>query len=160
MRNVTCRSCGTIAKRCGQAVYCMPCARKRNKTRLAAPERVRAGDYKRRKVNGVYVCVECDAVLKRYGTPPRGGAPLRCYDCNRARYHGLGAIRGRAHSAVAKAIREGRLPKAASQVCVDCGREAEVYDHRDYSRVLDVDAVCRSCNIMRGPGLMPIVAAA
>lgn len=37
--------------------------------------------------------------------------------------------------------------------CVDCGRPAKVYDHRDYSRPLDVEPVCKGCNKKRGPGL-------
>ena len=36
-------------------------------------------------------------------------------------------------------------------ICVDCGNGADVYDHRDYSRPLQVAAVCHSCNQLRGP---------
>ena len=62
------------------------------------------------------------------------------------------SISARAGSAVKKAIRKGDIAKITSDVrCVDCGDAAKVYDHRDYSKPLDVDPVCRSCNIKRGP---------
>ena len=35
--------------------------------------------------------------------------------------------------------------------CTDCGKRATVYDHRDYGRPLDVEPVCQSCNLKRGP---------
>lgn len=39
--------------------------------------------------------------------------------------------------------------------CEDCGKPAECYDHRDYSRPLLVAAVCLKCNASRRKGLMP-----
>lgn len=55
----------------------------------------------------------------------------------------------------AVAIRRNVLPRAidASTLCADCGRAAVMYDHRDYSRPLDVVAVCHSCNLRRGAAL-------
>ena len=54
--------------------------------------------------------------------------------------------------AVARAIREGKLPRLDGTIrCVDCGQMATQYDHREYARPLDVVPVCRSCNIRRGP---------
>lgn len=50
-------------------------------------------------------------------------------------------------------VRSKRLKKPDSFGCADCGVRAEVYDHRDYLRPLDVEPVCRSCNKKRGPGL-------
>jgi len=35
--------------------------------------------------------------------------------------------------------------------CVDCGAPATCYDHRDYSKPLDVEPVCWKCNAQRGP---------
>lgn len=58
-----------------------------------------------------------------------------------------------AHNLVAKAIRCGALPPAATSLCVDCGDPAEFYDHRDYNQPLVVAAVCKACNNVRGPGL-------
>lgn len=50
-------------------------------------------------------------------------------------------------------IRSGRLPKACSEKCLDCGSQAVDYDHRDYNFPLTVEPVCRSCNIKRGPAI-------
>lgn len=49
------------------------------------------------------------------------------------------------------AVRAGRIKPARGLFCVDCGKQAAVYDHRDYSKPLDVEPVCRSCNAKRGP---------
>lgn len=47
-------------------------------------------------------------------------------------------------------IAAGRMPKAKGLVCADCGLMAQVYDHRDYAKPLEVQPVCRSCNMIRG----------
>lgn len=60
---------------------------------------------------------------------------------------------------VSKLIRWGLIPKAKSLDCVDCGLKAHDYDHRDYSRPLDVVPVCRGCNIRRGPAFQGLIAA-
>lgn len=49
------------------------------------------------------------------------------------------------------AVRRGDLPRVKTLKCVDCGKPAHCYDHRDYSRPLDVDPVCKKCNALRGP---------
>jgi hypothetical protein len=51
------------------------------------------------------------------------------------------------------AVSRGRLPHPATLLCVDCTRPAEVYDHRDYTKPLDVAPVCMSCNGARGPSI-------
>ena len=56
----------------------------------------------------------------------------------------------RARTAVQRAIKEGLFSKASDHACVDCGKPAACYDHRDYARPLDVQPVCRSCNAYRG----------
>jgi hypothetical protein len=62
------------------------------------------------------------------------------------------AIAAPARYAVARAIRDGKLPRLNGSIqCVDCGAPAEDYDHREYARPLDVQPVCRSCNLRRGP---------
>lgn len=48
------------------------------------------------------------------------------------------------------AVRKGYLPRVTNQRCVDCGNQAQVYDHRDYNLPLDVSPVCKSCNAYRG----------
>lgn len=59
-------------------------------------------------------------------------------------------------TAVKKAIKLGDLLPLRGQYCVDCGDPARDYDHRDYNKPLDVDPVCRSCNIRRGAAI-PLV---
>lgn len=51
---------------------------------------------------------------------------------------------------VSVAVKKGVLPKVTSMLCVDCGVQAEHYDHRDYNQPLVVHPVCRSCNAKRG----------
>ncbi len=64
--------------------------------------------------------------------------------------------RGKAHSMVASAIKRGVLPKLDGSIaCVDCGRRAHEYDHRDYGRPLEVEPVCRCCNKARGTAKYP-----
>jgi hypothetical protein len=53
---------------------------------------------------------------------------------------------------VAKAVKSGRLPRASNCECVDCGRVAAVYDHRDYRSPHLVDPVCKQCDSKRGHG--------
>ena len=67
----------------------------------------------------------------------------------------LGGYHAVAHAEVHRAVRRGLLPKASDLVCVDCGVAAVEYDHRDYNRPLAVEPVCRSCNLFRGPGILP-----
>ncbi len=56
-----------------------------------------------------------------------------------------------AHQAVGKAVKNGTLPRLdGSVLCVDCGNSAKMYEHRDYSKPLDVSPVCQGCNQRRG----------
>lgn len=58
----------------------------------------------------------------------------------------------KAHAAVHYAIKKGQLsPITDNTKCVDCGLPAEHYDHRYYGKPLEVEPVCRICNIRRGP---------
>ena len=66
--------------------------------------------------------------------------------------------RKRASTLAMRAVKDGRLPRADSQQCADCGGAAAVYDHRNYCKPLDVSPVCDSCNYRRGPAeLSPVV---
>lgn len=58
-----------------------------------------------------------------------------------------------AHKKVRDAIKAGALPSPRGMACTDCGGVADRYDHRDYSRPLDVAPVCIRCNFVRGPAL-------
>ena len=60
--------------------------------------------------------------------------------------------RSLAYKAVSRAVRDGTIPPARALKCVDCGAPALCYDHRDYSKPLMIEPVCRRCNSIRGPG--------
>ena len=53
---------------------------------------------------------------------------------------------------VYKKIQQGHLRPVYGLKCVDCGKPARCYDHRDYARPLVVAPVCHRCNLRRGPG--------
>jgi hypothetical protein len=74
-----------------------------------------------------------------------------CWSCS----DNYGVVNGakEAIAAVAKAVKKGILPLVKTLTCVDCGKLAEVYDHRDYNKPLDVVPVCRSCNYRRGAAI-------
>jgi hypothetical protein len=54
---------------------------------------------------------------------------------------------------VAKAVRNGILAPVATLTCVDCGKPAQCYEHRDYNKLLEVEPTCKGCNIRRGPAI-------
>jgi hypothetical protein len=51
---------------------------------------------------------------------------------------------------VGRAIATGLMLKATNFSCADCGQPACVYDHRDYTKPLEVEPVCRKHNATRG----------
>lgn len=54
------------------------------------------------------------------------------------------------------ATKMGALPILDGSIkCVDCGAVATQYEHRNYGRPLDVEPVCRTCNVRRGPAKVP-----
>jgi hypothetical protein len=61
-------------------------------------------------------------------------------------------LQRRAIARVRYAVATGRIRPARDHSCVDCGEPAKHYDHRDYTKPLDVDPVCVSCNRRRGAG--------
>lgn len=93
---------------------------------------------------GTGICIDCASAT--------GTANRRCEVCRLAHWHYMDYLRGasEARREVVLAIREGRLAPATSLLCVDCGRPAVEYDHRDYGRPLDVEPVCRRDNLRRG----------
>ena len=72
-----------------------------------------------------------------------------CFECMLTNANGS----KKAGSEVAKAIKRGDLPPVKTLLCVDCGKPAQSYEHRDYNKPLDVSPVCRSCNYFRGPAI-------
>jgi len=100
-----------------------------------------------------YVCKQAEMVT--------GGSHMfLCSKCKpsrleHGRYVRQSILTGReeAMTEVAKAIRDGRLSHPSELSCSDCHGQATEYDHRDYRRPLDVDPVCRRCNLLRGPAI-------
>lgn len=102
------------------------------------------------------------ACLKCGGTTPRmfhayhypEGPGPQCWNCAPAykRWSETSGA-GLCQREVSKAIRRGELTRAAEHRCVDCGKQARDWDHRDYNKPLDVEPVCHRCNILRGPAI-------
>ena len=77
-----------------------------------------------------------------------------CRECDPESYDPDALKQRRAHNKVSYAIRKGQLAKLDGSVkCVDCDEPAKFYDHRDYSKPLDVQPVCQRCNRRRGPAV-------
>lgn len=97
-----------------------------------------------------FICPDCQQPCKREGT-----VISRCLKCavNRQKARGVASGQFAAHQAVSAAVRRGELQPARERACVDCGKPARDYEHRDYSKPLDVQPTCRSCNIRRGPAI-------
>ena len=63
------------------------------------------------------------------------------------------ALKVRAKGRVKGAIKRGDLVDWRYLFCADCGGKPYGYEHRDYSKPLDVVPICRKCNIKRGPAI-------
>lgn len=147
----TCKTCSKPITGHGGALYCIACGRERTGVRVDTLGRKRAGVFTRLKIDGKYCCIDCKEPI---AVPLYSKLPsLRCQPCWWTHLHFKDILSGRQEAAkqVAKARRTGALKPPAEFDCVDCGREAECYDHRDYAKPLDVEPVCRSCNVIRGP---------
>lgn len=151
MASMVCSRCGAACNRSGgQALYCLPCTNAR-KPRLASEGRERNGYVKPLQLGGKWCCIDCRLPVGAASDTRNRRPKLRCGSCAEKRKTVLGAIRNTASRAVAKAIESGLLERPGKFSCVDCGRKASQYDHRDYTKPLSVEPVCRSCNVMRGP---------
>lgn len=64
----------------------------------------------------------------------------------------IGSGKMRAGSAVASAVKRRTLQRPSEYFC-SCGQKAAQYDHRDYNKPLDVEPICRRCNIRRGSAI-------
>ena len=84
-------------------------------------------------------CIDCGNPTNRHG------AAKYCWECIRKG--------SKAHAAVFQAIKRGVLKRPSEYSCCDCGGAASQYDHRDYNNPLDVQPVCRRCNLKRGPAI-------
>lgn len=95
-----------------------------------------------------FVCMQCGGEESVTG----GSSYFVCSKC-KPEDHYTRTAQYQAHKAVARARARGQLQAPSELECVDCGVPAIEYDHRDYSRPLDVEAVCRRCNLKRGPAI-------
>jgi hypothetical protein len=152
-----CKCCGGVKDQ--PSWYCKACAHeKRIEADLAAAV---CGSTSRDHWRTA--CRECMRIV----SASRSDAAKRAITTKRARrpelYRPEGAdlsAQRRAFRAVTAAVRSGALPQLDGSVeCVDCGRPAKCYEHRDYSRPLDVEPVCVSCNKNRGTAKWPALAA-
>ena len=82
----------------------------------------------------------------------RDGQRMHCRHCGTLNfiYRKYGTGQSDALRAVKREIREGRLCPPTEFACVDCGKPATAYEHRDYNLPLDVVPTCRPCNAKRG----------
>lgn len=65
----------------------------------------------------------------------------------------LKKLRNNASAAVSRAVKNGNLPRLDGIIkCKDCGIQASEYDHRNYTKPLEVEPVCGDCNKKRGKG--------
>jgi hypothetical protein len=107
------------------------------------------------EVKGTRECAGCSADISW-----RHGRARWCLQCQGTRLRSAGAkpvalplrIPGanRAHQAIYRAVKSGRLPRPDTLICADCGARATSYDHRDYNKPMEVDPVCKPCNLKRG----------
>ena len=96
-------------------------------------------------MNPQYRWIDCQACGRqewRYVTTKR------CYRCSALAI----MARNKACGQVGHAIRKGLLSPVAGLTCYRCGKPAKHYEHRDYSKPLDVEPVCVSCNVQLGIG--------
>lgn len=96
--------------------------------------------------DGRCLCAGCGDDLSSYC-----GAIVWCPRCRHERQLVLGPIQLAAKQAIARAVVRGEMPPARQLRCFDCGVQALDYDHRDYTKPMNVQALCRSCNLLRGP---------
>jgi len=92
--------------------------------------------------------MRCTACLKRLRPIERHSrAYAFCHSCEREKTF----LAAKAHGHVAFLVASGKLPKVQTCACVDCGKKAQHYDHRDYHATAEVQPVCSGCNTRRGP---------
>ena len=113
-----------------------PCKTGRRRTKARMTKCVACGESSLTFLGHPFYC-ERDRPAPRVFTGPILGEERRL-------------IRGAAHRAVAVAIRDGVLPHPSASACAGCNKPATEYDHRDYTKPLQVDPVCRLCNARRG----------
>jgi hypothetical protein len=92
------------------------------------------------------LCADCNQEITR-----RESSARFCWGCSKLRPRKNG--QAQAAAKVNQAVKKGILPPAATLICVDCGKPAQCYEHRDYNKPLEVVPTCKGCNIRRGPAI-------
>lgn len=103
-----------------------------------------------------YLCEQCGTDISHRCVPARF-----CFPCAEQRAKESRVVNRyapnndnqKARAITRYAVRVGFLPPPTSFKCTDCGRPAECYDHRDYTKPLEVEPVCIRCNTSRGKGI-------
>jgi hypothetical protein len=138
-----CNTCGLSYQGPHNTLHCSPCRESREVLRLT-------------RTRMYPDCVLCEKSLR--GMHPNQKFCRRCAKSPRRAYALAARMKGN-HNEQARmltkyAVKIGFLPHPANSRCVDCRRvQAECYDHRDYSKPLEVDPVCLRCNSSRGKGI-------
>ena len=66
------------------------------------------------------------------------------FQCRQCPYHH--PEKTKVHGIVHKAIQDGIILPPREFGCIRCGGKATLFHHQDYSRPLDVQAMCQSCH--------------
>lgn len=71
-----------------------------------------------------------------------------CLKCSKAKAREA----SRAHAAVSAMVIAGLVKKLPCDGinCVDCGKQATHWEHRDYRKPQEIEPICKSCNTKRG----------
>jgi hypothetical protein len=93
------------------------------------------------------LCVDC---LQMFKKRPGSTDKINCVMCESLRDDARRAALKKVHAEV----KAGRLPHPTTLKCVDCGDHAMGYEHRSYSKPLEVEPICHSCNSLRGPAAL------
>lgn len=93
-------------------------------------------ELRRTRQATVRTCKACGAVHKRHS------GSWYCWAC----YHKARKLAGKA----ASLLKQKETHPATCYSCVDCGKQAQRWDHRDYYKPLAVEPVCQGCNWKRG----------
>lgn len=110
------------------------------KNRIASREHARAhaAEYAARSIARYYEHRDDPAFKKKIAE-------------NSLRYAERKPLAKRAHKMIQYRIAVGAMQPASAFPCADCGKPSTDYDHRDYTKPLEVEPTCRSCNLLRGP---------
>lgn len=94
------------------------------------------------KLGNCKACQKANANVWRKANPKKIKSKDKAYRENNRK-------KRTAHEAIAYLVRTGKLPKVLTCTCVDCGIPAAEYHHEDYSKPLEVVALCKKCHAKR-----------